>query len=340
MNQQFIINKTLANTTIKQGRNMIFDGNPHMKPNVSLAFKVACCCKDKPKQTKLFLDMLLSNNSRDHKKWTEVISSNKNYTDFLFELQFYRTMYSSKYVIKLKGITSTTNFGKDFSKFSTDEYPVFIFDKYDYDLLQWIEHRGTNSIKINSYRLKNIMRTLLMGLIEIHKKGIIHHDIKCSNILFMKHPQSVVYCDFGSAIHKNDANLNVMTYLCTICNRAPERFLELAFDERVDVYGLGCVFYFLVTGMPLFKCYTDNTKDAFDKCLNERKIVVARLNKTIPNTLFRNLLKKMLTFSGGERLFAHQCLDQRYFTKKRKRKPMLSFNKNVTKDHIKRTKKF
>ena len=319
MKFQFTLNNNIGPTTIKQGRNMIFDGTPENYPNINLAFKVFCCDRKPPKETTLFIDMLLNYQDRDPVKWIKILNSNHNYRGFVMELEFYKKFHDNKYVIKLKGLTSTAYLGETFKKFSQNEYPLFIFDKYDYDLLQWVNYMGSNDMTTTISQLKPIMLTLLKGLVEIHKQGVIHHDIKCANILFMKNPPSVVFCDFGAAIYKENTVKNKKIYLSTICNRAPERFLELDFDERVDVYGLGCVFYILIAGGPLFPCFKDNTRDEVVKCLTQRRNVIKRLHKTIKDVLFRDLLIKMLKFKKDDRLFAMDCLNHRFFMKKRKR---------------------
>ena len=98
---------------------------------------------------------------------------------------------------------------------------------------------------------------LLETLFTIHKKGIVHADVKPDNILIDREG-NVRLADFGSAsqgVIEDD-------YLVTRWYRAPEIFLDLPKDCKLDVWSLGCVFFELYTGSVLFQI--DDSQEAFN----------------------------------------------------------------------------
>jgi serine/threonine protein kinase len=256
----------------------------------------------------------------------KILDENTTLTLFKSELNFYEMFTDSKYVIKVKDIIYIK-----INPLDKNIYPAFVFPRYTCDLWQWKMYTKSG-INITLEAFRTICIVLLKGLVDIHKRGVIHHDVKMMNILYNHPLKKIVYCDFGSAIKKEDVDLYKKVYLCTVVNRAPERFLELPFDERVDIYGLGCTFYFLFTGTRLFSCYNDSKDTGIMECIVERRKVNEKLNKTIDNVVLLNLLTKMLAFNKDDRPFAHECLLHLFFKKKRigkrKRKESLIINSN------------
>ena len=81
-----------------------------------------------------------------------------------------------------------------------------------------------------------------------HDKGFIHRDIKPSNILLDERGLPVL-ADFGIAVTECELRHEAMTSVGTLAYMAPEQLqLGRLVDARTDVYGLGVVFYELLTG--------------------------------------------------------------------------------------------
>lgn len=95
----------------------------------------------------------------------------------------------------------------------------------------------------------NLMSKILEALQYVHDRGRIHRDIKPSNIMIRPNG-SICVIDFGIA---KDARLGgtgqtVGQIIGTDGYMSPEQAIGLNIDLRTDIYSLGCVFYYLLTG--------------------------------------------------------------------------------------------
>jgi hypothetical protein len=99
--------------------------------------------------------------------------------------------------------------------------------------------------------IKNSLRQLLEGLNHLHSFKIIHRDIKPSNILVYK--DRLCLCDFGMSQTVNTDR--VLSYsVCTFWYRSIDLLLEnIRYGTDVDIWSLGCVFFFLTHGEDLFQ---------------------------------------------------------------------------------------
>lgn len=104
-----------------------------------------------------------------------------------------------------------------------------------------------------------IGRQLLAGLDAAHRAGIIHRDVKPSNVLYGPHhgrgersaERAVVLVDFGlvKQLHRADASMTAAgTVMGTPAYFAPEQASGGRVDARTDLYSVGAVLYRLVTG--------------------------------------------------------------------------------------------
>jgi serine/threonine-protein kinase len=106
-----------------------------------------------------------------------------------------------------------------------------------------------------------MLRQLCGALSEAHRAGMVHRDLKPNNILVAAlGGQSDVakLLDFGlvqdhSATESDDRITRAGTVLGTPSYMCPEQAAGEAVDARGDIYSLGAVAFFMLTGRPPFE---------------------------------------------------------------------------------------
>jgi len=123
------------------------------------------------------------------------------------------------------------------------------------DLEELIERFGPQP----AARVARILRQVCDSLAEAHGGGLIHRDIKPSNIFLARlgvNCDFVKVLDFGLVKAENSGNTRLTiegTTAGTPAYMAPEMATGKPFDGRADIYSLGCIGYFLLTGTPVFE---------------------------------------------------------------------------------------
>lgn len=104
-----------------------------------------------------------------------------------------------------------------------------------------------------------IFSQLTATLSYVNDKGIFHRDIKSSNILIsgdIADEPVVKIIDFGVAALKQSTQeptiLQGRSIVGTPAYMSPDQAFGLAYDERSEIYSLGCVLFEALTGSPPF----------------------------------------------------------------------------------------
>lgn len=128
-------------------------------------------------------------------------------------------------------------------------------------------------------RVVHLLRQVCAALAEAHGKGLVHRDISPSNIMVCHHGGEYDFAkiiDFGLVKNFAEPHSHTITrtlrILGTPLYMAPERLRDPAdVDARTDVYALGTVAYFMLTG-----------HDAFDSP-DELSLTTKVLNEPAPS---------------------------------------------------------
>ncbi|MER6992550.1 protein kinase [Saccharopolyspora hirsuta] len=98
-----------------------------------------------------------------------------------------------------------------------------------------------------------VLEQIAQALDAAHAEGLVHRDVKPSNILVGDNGFAYLV-DFGIAASlRASGNLTSTGYAVgTLAYMAPERFEDGPVDHRVDVYSLACVLYQCLTGAKPF----------------------------------------------------------------------------------------
>lgn len=108
-----------------------------------------------------------------------------------------------------------------------------------------------HAIQLGKHHYVHLARELSKGLTRIHAEGMVHGDIKPSNILVTR-PGEVKISDFGTAsrsVATGGARTSGYKVSGTSAYMAPELFNPMRnVDYRADIFSLGVTFYKLFTG--------------------------------------------------------------------------------------------
>lgn len=138
--------------------------------------------------------------------------------------------------------------------------------------------------KLSNSETENILRQIVSALAYLHKKEIIHRDIKPQNFKITA-DGTVKMLDFGIAKHKYSPKLTQLGFVVgTIEYLAPEQF-EQKEEMKSDIWSLSVMLYELLTGFMPF--------DATNPVVMRAKIVKGSF--TNPQLLVPVISNKMAT---------------------------------------------
>jgi serine/threonine protein kinase len=147
-----------------------------------------------------------------------------------------------------------------------------------------------------------LVALLADGLAHVHSRGVVHRDVKPSNILLDR--QGLPYLgDFGIALLSGEARVtSVNEVVGTPAYLAPEQVYGGPLGPAVDIYALGLVLLECLTGR---REYTATTR---------MKAALARLDRPprIPAELpapLAGLLRAMTSVEPGRRPTAERCVE-------------------------------
>ena len=139
------------------------------------------------------------------------------------------------------------------------------------------------------------------GMAAAHERGVIHRDLKPSNILIDKEGLLKIV-DFGIASASASAAESTLTQTGSIIGSpaylAPERAVGDEADERSDIYSLGIIAYYVLTGgLP----YVGKPMEVMAKHRQGGAIPVAKMNPEI-STEVSELIEQMMAIDPKDRI--------------------------------------
>nr|XP_039263814.1 cyclin-dependent kinase 16-like isoform X3 [Styela clava] len=126
---------------------------------------------------------------------------------------------------------------------------TLVFEYLDRDLKQYMDDCGS-IMSMNNVRL--FLFQLLRGLKYCHKRRILHRDLKPQNLL-INDKGELKLADFGLARAKSVPTKTYSNEVVTLWYRPPDVLLgSTEYNQSIDMWGVGCIFYEMAAGRPLF----------------------------------------------------------------------------------------
>jgi hypothetical protein len=137
------------------------------------------------------------------------------------------------------------------------------------------------------------------GLAAAHEQGLAHRDIKPANVLLENGVERVQITDFGLARSVDDASMTRSGVIAgTPQYMSPEQAHGDAIDPRSDLFSLGSLIYFLLTGRSPFRAET--TMGVLNRIVNDQPRSLRSVNADVPQWLDQ-LVTKLLSKSPDDR---------------------------------------
>ena len=174
----------------------------------------------------------------------------------------------------------------------------------DGDLEQKIIYYKQNDIYFEEKDILKIFIQIVKGLKSLHDMGIMHRDIKSSNIFLFSNGMAKLG-DLNICKILSDDNLG-RTQTGTPAYAAPEVWMERPYGLKSDIWSLGCVLYEMIT----LKC--PFREDNMVKLYN--KVLVGEY-KDIPNNFSDELkwiLKQMINTEINNRFSCYDILNCKF----------------------------
>ncbi|XP_061290686.1 serine/threonine-protein kinase Nek3 isoform X2 [Bos javanicus] len=112
------------------------------------------------------------------------------------------------------------------------------------DLMQKIKHQKGKLFAEDT--ILHWFTQMCLGVNHIHKKRVLHRDIKSKNI-FLTQDRKVKLGDFGSARLLSSPMAFACTYVGTPYYVPPEIWENMPYNNKSDIWSLGCILYELCT---------------------------------------------------------------------------------------------
>uniref|UniRef100_A0A8C8ENP9 Protein kinase domain-containing protein n=1 Tax=Oncorhynchus tshawytscha TaxID=74940 RepID=A0A8C8ENP9_ONCTS len=131
----------------------------------------------------------------------------------------------------------------------TDKCLTLVFEYLEKDLKQYMDDCGSI---MSVHNVKIFLFQLLRGLAYCHRRKVLHRDLKPQNLL-INDKGELKLADFGLARAKSVPTKTYSNEVVTLWYRPPDVLLgSTEYSTPIDMWGVGCIFYEMMTGRPLF----------------------------------------------------------------------------------------
>ncbi|CAL8380489.1 unnamed protein product [Arctogadus glacialis] len=166
---------------------------------------------------------------------------------------------------------------------------------------------------------RHIITNLAQAIVYLHKKDIVHRDLKLENILLKgsyqgdKHGLNIKVTDFGLSVKKGGVGReNMMKATCgTPIYMAPEVITGHEYSQQCDVWSIGVIMYMLICGEAPF--ISSSEEKLFEKIKRGELTFSGSVWDTISDAA-KTVLGCLLKVDPAHRITANELVDNPWIT--------------------------
>ncbi|KAI5124817.1 hypothetical protein M0805_005447 [Coniferiporia weirii] len=211
-----------------------------------------------------------------------------------------------------------------------------VFEYMDHDLTGVLSQ---TQFAFTDAHLKSLCKQMLQGLSYLHRKGVIHRDIKGSNIL-LNNRGELKLADFGLArFYQKRRRADYTNRVITLWYRPPELLLgTTVYGPEVDMWSAGCIMLELFCKKPVFQGndeihqldvvykilgtptpeeWPDLTNMPWYELVKPKEMIRNRFRELFQKWLSPaglDLAERLLSYDPSRRATADQALEAPYFS--------------------------
>jgi serine/threonine protein kinase len=167
---------------------------------------------------------------------------------------------------------------------------------YHYISMEYLQGKNLTEVirqegRLDELKIVKYIAPIADALNHLHENGLIHRDIKSSNIFISSNDRAVLM-DFGIAFHQDKTISMSGAILGTVEYMSPEQARGDVIDRRSDIFSLGLVLYEAITGRVPF--YSDNPTSTLYKVVHEPPPPIPddiKISKELKNLVLSTLEK-------------------------------------------------
>ncbi|XP_024018755.1 serine/threonine-protein kinase/endoribonuclease IRE1b [Morus notabilis] len=168
--------------------------------------------------------------------------------------------------------------------------------------------------------LQKLMSDMVSGLVALHKSRIVHRDLKPQNILIIQDSPTLCakLAEMGISRQLRGNKLSLTDHKSSVCAatgwKAPEQLLHGQQTAAMDLFSLGCILFFSITGGEHpFGNDDDRDQNIKNKAYKPDWFLI----KDFPEAV--DLISSLIKFEAGERPQANKVLHHPLFWDAKKR---------------------
>ncbi|XP_062327977.1 serine/threonine-protein kinase 33 [Osmerus eperlanus] len=167
---------------------------------------------------------------------------------------------------------------------------------------------------------RHIIRSLAEAIVYLHKKDIVHRDLKLENILVKTYHHGsdndmirIKVTDFGLSVKKGGVGSeNMLKATCgTPIYMAPEVINAHEYSQQCDMWSIGVIMFMLLCGEPPF---VSSSEDSLFEMIKKGELTFAGPVWDTVSDAAKKVLRCLLKVDPAHRITANELLDNPWIT--------------------------